>query len=200
MHLSDPENYDKIYSVGSKFTKDPSYYALINEAVSTPIILSILPNEAHKARRAPLNPFFSRRAVLSLEEIVWSKVDKLCNMVQSDLGYLSADTPPADGAELSFDAYSAFRALSVDIISEYAYARCWNYLDKRGLGMGYHQAIRAVQDTFIWFQTFPFLLSVFNLIPLSLKGMLSNTMREWHDSLTVGTCAPQNFFSFPIPS
>lgn len=69
IHLSDPENYERIYFVGSKYSKSADFYRAFSSnsaAFTTPS------NEAHRVRRAALNPFFSRKMVLELEDVVQS--------------------------------------------------------------------------------------------------------------------------------
>ncbi|KAK0735927.1 cytochrome P450 [Schizothecium vesticola] len=63
-----------IYSVGGRFYKDPGFY----DALNVPVAFTAISNEEHRRRRAPLNHFFSRRAVLDLEDIVQEKAAKLC--------------------------------------------------------------------------------------------------------------------------
>ena len=78
VHLSDPENYGKIYQVGTKYMKSPGFYESFGVGTST---FGALDAEVHRVRRAAINPRFSRKMVLELEEIVQSKVLKLCREV-----------------------------------------------------------------------------------------------------------------------
>ncbi|KAH8669055.1 cytochrome P450 [Xylariales sp. PMI_506] len=120
VHLSDPINYEKIYSVGYKFKKDPAVYM----AFRGPTLFNTTSPEIHRQTRAPLNPFFSRKSVLKQQEIVWDKVNLLCSRMQ-DAG--SAGAP--------FDLYTGLRAVAMDVISEYAYGHCWDQLRRRDLGI-----------------------------------------------------------------
>ena len=56
---------------------------------------------------------------MRLEPMIVSKVQKLCERFRT-----LADT----GEVLRLDA--AFMAVTMDIITQYAYSRCYNYLDK----------------------------------------------------------------------
>ncbi|KAH8881114.1 cytochrome P450 [Thozetella sp. PMI_491] len=174
VHLSDPENYDKIYNIGSKFLKDPGYYSPIVTALTSPILLTVIDNNVHKARRGLLNPFFSRRSVLNLENIIWDKINKMCDILQ-----VSLDKRP----NVAFDFHRAVRAVTVDIITEYAYAGCWNQLDKGDFGASYQDAIRAIQTVFVWFQTFPILMVAFRLLPEWLRDKAFDSLRKWDSSL-----------------
>ena len=182
VHLSDPDNYEKIYTTGSKFLKDPSYYSPIDIALKTPIILTVIDHDVHKTRRGALNAFFSRRSVLKLEDIVWNKVRKMCDIMQLCFENNSSETP--------FDLHRAVRALTVDIITEYAYGRCWDQLDKEDFGTAYQAAIRSIQTVFIWFQTFPFIIPIFDLLPEGLRGILLESLKRWDESMVVRRVLP----------
>lgn len=189
VHLNDVDSYDKIYSIGTKFTKDPCVYGTVEKTIKAPIIARILSNEEHKLRRVAINPFFSRRSVLGLEGVISVKANKLCDMLE------------ASGLEIKpFDTHHAVRAFTTDVITAYSYGHCWNMLDREDFGVWYVEVVRATQFLFIWFQTFPFLISIFHFIPEWVNVMLSPTFEEWYASLEVGipslTCCPQYIFCF----
>lgn len=72
LHFRNPEVYHKIYVAGSKFTKDPSFYAMFAQENA---IFGIIPPAVHKVRKDLLNSLFSRRAVLGIEPLIQSKVE-----------------------------------------------------------------------------------------------------------------------------
>ncbi|KAH8887801.1 cytochrome P450 [Thozetella sp. PMI_491] len=177
VHLSDPDDYVKIYSMGGrKFLKDPGFYSAMDEPVNTPDtpFLTVLSSEVHRVRRGRINPFFSRRSILDLEILVRNKARKLCDMIQTRL-----DSGPAE----SFDLHHALRAYIVDLITEYAYATCWNQLDEEDFGAWYQEAIRAIQTMFVWFQTFPFCSPIFGLIPDWVNIMMVPPFKKWYETL-----------------
>ncbi|KAI9147447.1 Cytochrome P478 monooxygenase [Paramyrothecium foliicola] len=176
VHISEPADYDKIYHVGSKFLKDPNYYRPLEGPVRAPVLFTMLDPEAHRVRRNAVSPFFSRRSVNELEGLIWGKVHKLCNIIQSHL-----DSQPTK----QFDAYGAFRAYSVDVVTEYSYARSWNHLDEKGFGSWFPDSLRNVQLLFIWCQTFPFLVPVLTLIPDTLQTALFPLYKHWLETLQV---------------
>ena len=75
VYLSDPENYDKIYSMRSRFYRDPNFYDAFGINYAT---FATIPKDLHCIRRSALNPFFSRKTILELEAVVQSKVAMLC--------------------------------------------------------------------------------------------------------------------------
>ncbi|KAK3386528.1 cytochrome P450 [Podospora didyma] len=176
VHLSDPENYDIIHNVGTKFYKDPAYYTSMDGPVNAPVILTVISNEVHRVRRSALNPFFSRRSTLELEPVVRDKARKLLDLMEATF------SRPGDGV---FNAHHAVRALSVDIITEYAYARCWNQMDMEDWGADYQDAIRAVQDLFPWMVAFPILSTLFGAVPDWINVMIFPPYKKWLMTFTV---------------
>jgi cytochrome P450 len=116
IHLSDPENYlrENIpFGVQIlEITKLHGPFGLKTAAVTT------LRNEVHRVRRAAINPLFSRKVVLDLEGVVSSKVEKLCQWLWETLR-----------AGKAMDLHHGFRAVSVGVITDYAFDNCYNLLD-----------------------------------------------------------------------
>lgn len=159
IHLSDPKNYEKVYNVGSQYAKPASFYqsfGIENAAFSTGS------PDLHRARRAALNPFFSRRNVLYLEDIVHQKVEKLAFHMQS-----------AFGTTGQIDLHYGFRAVSVDAISDYAFDNCFGLLDQPGFGKGFFEMIRGFGPATLFFQQFPTVRRMALYLPLWLAKLIS---------------------------
>ncbi|KAH8894326.1 cytochrome P450 [Thozetella sp. PMI_491] len=171
IHLSDPDDYDIVYSVGSRFFKDPGFYGVlgVDNMFATPS------NEIHRKRRAPLNNFFSRRSVLALEDIVQNTARKLCAVVARGI---EAGTP--------VDLDAGMRAVSIDVITEYAFDDCWGQLDREDLGTWWSEMVRSATLTFLNNQQFPFMVKIRQSIPQSwalkyipsTKGFLLSMQRS----------------------
>jgi cytochrome P450 len=116
IHLSDPENYEKIYYIASRAPAKAGYFynvfGLHTAAFHTPS------NELHRVRRGALNPLFSRKAVQELEGLVQSKLVKLSRRVNEAV---------TDGKPV--DLHHGFRALAVNVITNYTFDNCYNQLD-----------------------------------------------------------------------
>ncbi len=78
---------------------------------------STVPHAVHRMRRAALNPFFSKRAVTQLEPIIREKVEKLASRFEA-----AVETREVIRIDV------AYMALTVDVITQYAYAGSYNYL------------------------------------------------------------------------
>lgn len=157
MHLSDPAHYDYVYGTKSGFYKDHRFYGALGIDVAT---FGSVHNEDHRRRRAALNPFFSRKKVLELEDIVHDKADKLCRILQNNK---DADKPT------NIDA--AFRAISVDVVTDYAFGESWDQLGSPDLGAWFSDMVRGSSGMFFTLQAFPTLKFLHSLPPSVAKRM-----------------------------
>ncbi len=162
IHLSDPENCEKIYFVGSRYGKDPTFYGAFGTNKS---VFAAPTPEVHRIKRAALNPFFSRKRVLDLEGIVHEKARKLVTRMTK--AFESSDV---------IDLHHAFRAISVDVITDYAFDNSYNFLDKEDFGVGFFNNIRSVGPALWFFQLFPAIQSLALQIPYWLAKRLSSPL------------------------
>jgi len=155
--LSDPENYETIYYVGSRYAKAPRYYDALGMKYAS---FSTCPNEQHRLRRGPLNKFFSRAMVLELQNIVQEKADKLCALVSKK-----------SAAGEATDIHHGFRAVSIDVITDYGFNNCYDLLDSPDLGKYFFEMVRGIGAALWVFQQWPELLIMNRLPPWMLKKM-----------------------------
>lgn len=171
--LADPDNYDRIYSMNSRYTKDPGFYSFIG---SDSAIFCIISNEAHRKERAIFNPFFSRRAVLEQEQVARSKVAKFC-------ARLERDSDRGEGTDIS----RGFRAISLDVITEYALGAdsCYNSLDAGDFGTWYNKLIRSVAPMVYLFKIFPPLQAPMQGMPYWLAKRISPVVGSFLEAAMV---------------
>ncbi|KAI2981999.1 hypothetical protein CBS147344_9070 [Aspergillus niger] len=141
IHLSDPENCEKIYYIGSRYGKDPQFYGAFGTHKAT---FTAPSPDVHRVKRSALNPFFSRKKVLELEDIVQDKADKLVRRMRESFSSTGC-----------IDLHHAFRAISVDVISYYAFGNCYGFLGKKNFGAEFFEMIRGFGPAFWFFQQFP---------------------------------------------
>jgi cytochrome P450 len=168
--------------VGGKFYKDPLFYGTLGVQV----MFTAISNDEHRRRRAPLNHFFSRRAVLELEDIVQEKVQKLCRRVQEALG-----------AAKPIDLRAGTRAVSIDVITEYAFDNCWDHLDDDNFGSWYSEAVRDTTTVWWTFQPLPVLLRLMHALPEDFARKMSPAMNGWIDSVVVRNLIPSSIVREP---
>jgi len=80
-------------------------------------------NEEHRVKRNRLNPFFSKRKIFELEDIIQANAKKLCDLTAKKFSQGEA-----------MDLHHGYRAVSVDIITDYAFNQCHNLLDRPDIG------------------------------------------------------------------
>ena len=112
-------------------------------------------HDLHRMRRAALSPMFSSRTVQeSFQPVVWEKVNRLCSKVAEN---------GADGNVIALDrAYCAF---SGDIITEFAFAKCYNHLDSPGFEETFHDFFQAAGASSLIMMHFPWLQDLMKLMP-----------------------------------
>lgn len=91
-----------------------------------------------------MNPMFSRQKVLDLESIVQEKAGKVCQKMQ-------AGVDSGQPVEL----HHIFRAVSVDVASEYAFDRCYDFLEADDIGARFCEMARGIGPALYAFQQFP---------------------------------------------
>jgi cytochrome P450 len=171
VHLSDPGNYDVIYSVGSKYAKSMAFYSALGAGYSTFVSG---PAEVHKPRRAKLDPFFSRRNVLNLEYLVQSRVQKLCDKIFSKFSKNQA-----------VDLHHAFRSISVDVISDYAFGESYELLDREDLGREFFESGAGLGPSWWFFQQFPAMQTFALSLPSPMAKAMSKPLKQLLDLLEV---------------
>ena len=161
--MSDVANYDAIYHVGSKYAKYPRYYNAFSLKYSS---FTTCPNDVHKLRRGPLNQSFSRKMVLELEDVVQSKAQKLCSLVTQKF-LVGQDV----------DLHHAFRAVSIDVITEYGFNKCYDLLDEPDLGRHFFLMVRGIGPSLWVYQQWPE-LQIANNLPTSVLKKMSPELAQ----------------------
>ncbi|KAF8997881.1 cytochrome P450 [Cyathus striatus] len=108
LHFSEPSAYNEIYGMGTKFSKHPAMYSSFATDLS---VFALFDHHEATQRRNLIGPFFSRRAILNLENTVRSKVDGLISRLLMQ-----------GSSKKSADLDLAFRSTSLDIITSYCFA------------------------------------------------------------------------------
>ncbi|KAK7052823.1 hypothetical protein VNI00_004142 [Paramarasmius palmivorus] len=166
LHFADADAYHDIYTHGQSFTKYKTLYSAGGQADSS---VSFVDPQKARSRRTILNPLFSRRAILKLEPVIQERVDKLIHRLSA--------WPKNETVNMSF----AFKCISLDVISEYCFANCFNALDTSDFR---HPSLCAIQELLpnLWKQKhFPILLKVVDLLPESLVLWINPGIRPLLD-------------------
>lgn len=161
VHLSDPENYEKIYHVGSKYAKSAAYYGAMSMGTSHFVTMD---NEEHRRKRSRLNPFFAKKKIVELEDVVQSHALKLCDMTADKF---------AKGEAM--DLHHGFRAVSVDVITDYALNRSYNLLAAPDMGKFFADMWDGLGPTMWIFQQWPLVMALANSMP---EAMASGPLKD----------------------
>ncbi|KAK4222656.1 putative cytochrome P450 E-class, group I [Podospora fimiseda] len=95
LHINDPFYFEKLYRHEGRWNK----YAWAVEAHNAPGGIIFTPDhDQHKARRLPLNSYFSKASVLRRRELIDRKIEKLCSRISE---FASTKKPIDLGAGIS---------------------------------------------------------------------------------------------------
>ena len=150
--------------MGTKYSKDAAFYSAFgnpNSSFTTPS------NELHRIRRSGLNHFFSRKVVIDLEDVVQSKVTKLTALVRKTLR-----------TGQSIDLHHGLRAVSIDVITDYAFGKSYDLLDTPDLGMAFFLMVHKLGPAAWIFRQWPWIRFIAFAIPEALIRILSEPIGE----------------------
>lgn len=127
LHIQDTEFYDVLYRRENKLDKFPGQIAMFGIPGAH---FATAPHELHRARRAPLAPYFSKRTIAEMSGTIQERIEALCRRMRA---YQRQCKPVPLGL--------GFVALTTDIISGHALGDCYNLLDREDLGIDHHHNI-----------------------------------------------------------
>ncbi|KAL2060395.1 hypothetical protein VTL71DRAFT_9790 [Oculimacula yallundae] len=114
LHIDDPSVLRTIYGPNYNFRKDPTFYS----GFTPHTVFTELEPARHKELRKIQSSFFSKQKIAKIQHLLDKEVNHFCEK----LTMVKSQGP----VHLS----KAVRCLTVDIISEYAFAQCFNALDE----------------------------------------------------------------------
>ncbi|PWY77056.1 cytochrome P450 [Aspergillus heteromorphus CBS 117.55] len=170
VHIADPAMYDEIYAAGGR--KRDKDQAMVSAYASPYAALATIDHDLHRARRAPLNPFFSKKAVLELSSVIQEKISLLAWHLEKSHAEKSVIT-------LS----TAFIGLTGDIITHYLYGQDNGYLRDRDLAkrnMVWEIMAEGTNACHL-FRFFPCIPTLTKALPPRLMRLLRPTLSNVYD-------------------
>lgn len=168
--LRDPKDFEKVYTIRSKYTKDPLFYRTMGVLKG---MFGCFDNELHRARRQPWVAHFSKPAVAGLASTMEEKVATLCRRAEEELE--TTGVIPIQGL---------LHALMIDIVSEYTLPSSMDMLSHRPYATVYASDLLN-QAGFIWMMMInDFLYHVVQGI-LTIFSMVFNSRSEFDRLLEV---------------
>ena len=133
LHIKDIEFYDVLYAGPS--SKRDKYEWATNMFGNAPSMLGTVGHDHHRLRRGALNPFFSKQSVTRLEPMIRDTVTKLCQRLES-----------ARKTGEVINMGHAYAALTMDIITQYSFAKSYGCLDAPDFMHIWPDTINAVSE------------------------------------------------------
>ncbi|KAL9036155.1 MAG: hypothetical protein Q9214_006261 [Letrouitia sp. 1 TL-2023] len=155
IHINDVNFLDDIYPASYR-PRDKYPY----QTRTLPVPLSIggtIKHDLHRKRREALNPFFSKRSVQNLGPMIASKVQLLCNCIDSKLKVRE----PVNLSDLYF-------ALSNDIVSQYSFGFDEDLLRNLARASNLRSNLSELLLGVKFNQHFPWLVDALEMLPMFL--------------------------------
>lgn len=145
---------------------------MVSSYASSYAALATVDHDLHRARRAPLSPFFSKKAVLELSGVVQEKVSLLAWHLER-----------VHAEQAVFALSTAFTALTGDIITHYLYGKDNGYLREKDL----------VKRNIVWdilakgtsachlFRFFPIIPTLTKALPIRLMRLVRPALSDVYD-------------------
>ena len=142
-------------------------------------------HELHRARAATLAPFFSKASVYQLEPIVQTVVDQLMARLRA-----------LRGTGSNVNMIDAFSCLTADVISQYAFARPFGFMNDLDFSPHWHQVMMDLSENFHLFKQFGWLEPTMRSLPTSFAKKASPKLVALFDmqDVCLNLCSPGEVF------
>lgn len=149
LHIDDPDFYDELFT--QRLDKDPWVCPQFGSIENTQATASA---ELHRSRRAALSPFFSAAKVTQFQSVVTDKIEKLCRLLSDH---------QREGTAVNM--YDCYRALTTDVITEYAFPTNWDFLHRPDLGKLWFKNVEGATEAAPLLRHFPWITPVMDRLP-----------------------------------
>lgn len=165
VHINDPEIFETIYSTTSSFDKVPQHTAWTKSKGS---LLSSVSHNLHRSRRAAIAPLFSKRQISLYAPEIQERAEKLVNRINTEY----KDTSKVLKID---DAYGCF---ATDVVTEYAFARDYNYLDAKDFVAPFIKTMAGLAKMYHKLWHFPILSPILRLLSEERVEKMNPMMAE----------------------
>lgn len=163
VHFADPDFYDVLYSSKSRYSKIDH----LRFRFGTPTASFDTTEHAHHAkRRGAMNPFFSRQRILNYSSYAASRVERLCQRLESEY----------KGTSKVFCFNDAWASLTTDVINYYSFAMSYDFQDYPDFVAPFTKSIKLLAQSLHMVGHFPWVLSLLQSLPDSVVGVLNPAM------------------------
>ena len=166
VHVNDPDFFEKIYNHHGRWDKyDFPIKAMGNSLAAQ----STVDHHMHRKRRAAMNPFFSKQKIGTLEPVIQSQIDKLCERVE---GF----TKSGDFIPIGL----AYSAMTMDIVTEYTMEGSYGNLDRKDFGKDIVDCVKGVGPMWRLGKHMRWLPTVLPYVPNWIIAKLDPKAAQWH--------------------
>ena len=158
LHVKDPDWYDELYTNNRR--RDKSAWFVGRSGGKS--IFGTIPHDHHRLRRSALNPFFSKRSIVAIEPLIQDKVNKLCDAVGR---YIKSGKP--------LELQTAYMALTLDVISHYAFGETLGLVEKEGFSPDWKKALLDMIEAGTLNRHLPWLADCLMMLPDSVATAVS---------------------------
>ncbi|KAK8873684.1 P450 monooxygenase [Apiospora arundinis] len=158
LHFSSANAYNDIYNPSARWDKDRVQYESVGADHS---LVSLIPYEEAKQRKAVLKSLFSHRAVLNLQGLVRRKADRLIEVLKK-----------RNEEGKSSDLLMAFRCMALDAATDFCFGTSLDALDAPEFRAPLLVAMDAALPGFVVMKHFPLLRKIALSLPSWFVGGL----------------------------
>lgn len=152
LHIRDPHFYESIYSQDSKRDK-PFSHVRWTDVPGT--AYATVDHDLHRIRRAAQNPYFSKRQILNFSPYIQSCIDKLISRLACEY----------NNRKKILCLSQAYCCFSCDIVTEYCFAKGYDFLSSPDFLSPFPGAIRGLQRMTHILTHFPWILPILKALP-----------------------------------
>ncbi len=171
LHIKDPDFYDQIYASAPNHRDKFEFF--VKSPDSDNATGFTVDHHLHRLRRDAVGPFFSKRNVTNLEPRIRAKIELLCQRLD---GYVGSQDP--------INLTVASLALTMDIITEYAFAEDFGLLKHEDFNVKWRDTLLSIMQALATVRHFKWLLRVVAVLPASLARLIAPDMSqlvEWKE-------------------
>ena len=159
LHILDSGHYNSLYNMANRLDKYEWFYSMMGNPMAS---FGTISADVHRVRRSALSPFFSTQAVVKFYPHMQPIVDRLIARME-----LCAER------DEEVPLFYAYRCLTVDIISEYAFAHQMRLLDRADWGRYFYSAWRSLWELSPTIRQFPFMMDAIMSMPRWMTKLIN---------------------------
>ncbi|KAL9112298.1 MAG: hypothetical protein Q9227_003416 [Pyrenula ochraceoflavens] len=151
LHVDDPDYWEKLYTRDGKWDKSPRWCAQFGTIEAEVFTAS---HDKHRARRATLNPFFSKQKVTAMEPVLRSLVERVCERIKD----YKINLKP-------LPLRLVYTSLTIAATCEFTFGQSYGMLEMENWGESAAETTQQALKGVHWARLFPWLASIENFVP-----------------------------------